>query len=120
MPVYLASAYGRQIDMKPAIFYTLKRAYNAGIGYEAIAVTSQKGSRWFGRDLRFSNPTHGTCGQITGRFETEEAARAKIEGLKAIRAEFEPQITAAQSAVEIIRRTESRRITAFLAEKIDA
>jgi hypothetical protein len=66
--------------MKPALFYAIKR-YRPGT---IIAVTSEKRNRWFGRDTRDNDPTHGTFEDLRGRFDTLDQAKAAQSDIREI------------------------------------
>lgn len=78
--------------MKTALYYSLRKGWNAGLGYRPVAITSERGGRWFGRDLEHNFSTNGAIRDLTGRFETEEDAKRKIQGLRDIAAIFQPHI----------------------------
>ncbi len=72
--------------MKKPLYYAIRTGslYNP-----VIAVTSERGHRWSGREEPYGHktyvsPTHGTMSDLAGRFDTLEAAqasRAKIAEL---------------------------------------
>jgi hypothetical protein len=78
--------------MKPALYFGLRRGWNHGLGYRPVAVTSEKGSRWYGRDLEYNEATNGRLSELVGRFETEEVCKGKMQGVKDIHAIYQPQI----------------------------
>lgn len=60
--------------MKPAIHYTLRNYYG---GWFTMAVTSQRGTRCWGRDDR-GDPTNARLADCKGRFATrDQAEKAK-------------------------------------------
>lgn len=75
------------MPVKPALYYAMRRdIYN-----NIVAVTTEKPGwrgKWHGRYTRDNTPTHGTFDDLMGRFETQEAAEAKRDELKAIRAKY--------------------------------
>lgn len=58
--------------MRPALFYAIKPG--GTWGPRIIAVTTERGSHWWGRDTKDDLGTHGRSSDIKGRFETIEAA----------------------------------------------
>ena len=57
--------------MKPAIHYSVRLGHSP----EIIAVTTVRGSHWWGRDAQSLLTTHGSGG-LHGKFPTMEAAMA--------------------------------------------
>jgi hypothetical protein len=91
--------------------------YGVG-GFKVVAVTTYKErrGRWHGRYVDDNSGTHG-AGDLEGRFETVEAAQAKIRGLAAIRERHAPLIRAAQREYELAQRRERDELDAYLKEK---
>lgn len=90
--------------MKDARYYSLRRAWNHGLGYRPVAITSEKGSRWYGRDLEHLEGTNGRFNDLVGRFETEEAVKGAIAGLREIADRHKPVIDAIEA-----KRKEAQR-----------
>lgn len=80
--------------MKAAKYYSLRRAWNHGLGYRPVGITSEKRARWYGRDLEYGEGTNGRLGDLVGRFDTEEAVKAAIAGLREIANRHKPVIDA--------------------------
>jgi hypothetical protein len=95
--------------MKPALFYSLAAHGRTQI----VAVTSIKRERnWYGRAVRDNMATHGTLSGLLGRFETEEAASAARDEIKAIRDRYEPIIDVAQQSLSALYRQRDDEIAA--------
>lgn len=97
--------------MKPALYYALRNDYSS---YQIVAVTSEKSRQWFGRLTADNSATHGTFGSLVGRFDTEEAAREKIDAIKAINNKHEKSIKDAQHAYANAMRAERDAIADLL------
>lgn len=97
--------------MKTALYYGLRIGYRT---YEIIAVTSEKARTWHGRTVRDASPTHGRRGTLFGRFETTEAAQAKIDGLQIIRDTHKPLIDEAARVYNAAQRAEQKDIDEYL------
>ena len=72
--------------MKRALYYAIRTGslYNP-----VIAVTSERGRRWSGRDcphghVTYYSTTHGTMSDLSGRFETENEAFAMRRQIAAL------------------------------------
>lgn len=94
--------------MKPALFYAIKRGYRE---YRIIAVTTEKPRNWHGRNVTDNTATHGTNRELIGRFDTQEAAQAKVDEVAKIIAHHAPIIEAACAGAGA--RTASRDRIAF-------
>jgi len=79
--------------MKPAIYYAFAPGWGDGVGYSLVAVTSEKGGHYYGRDWQEIS-THGLKRDLKGRFETKEKALAVIDSLKAIQVKYKPRLEA--------------------------
>lgn len=105
-------------NLKPPLFYALHRSVYGVGGYKVVAVTTYKESRgrWFGRYVEDNSGTHGS-GDLEGRFDTVEAAQAKVNGVAAIRVKHAPLIKAAQREYDAAQRAERTEVDAYLKEK---
>lgn len=102
--------------MKAILYFTLVHRYSGGEGYAVFGVTSESGrSRINGRLMAFSEPIHIRRTDMLGKFDTEEAAQAKIERVKTIRENFRPLIANAENAVRTLRNQRAVEIDAELA-----
>lgn len=102
--------------MKPALFYAIKRGYRE---YRIIAVTTEKPRNWHGRNVTDNTATHGTTRELIGRFDTQEAAQAKVDQVAKIIAHHAPIIDAASAALNRAHRKEQDAIDAALGIKPD-
>lgn len=65
--------------MKRALYYAMMGAMYGRPRVESImAVTSEKGSQVYGRDVIHGNPTHRRADDIFATFETENAAHTGL------------------------------------------
>ena len=93
--------------MKPALFYAVrKNLYNT-----VVAVTSEKPSRhgctkWAGRDVKYTEVTHGTSDQIIGRFETQEQAEALRTKIGLLGQQYDQLRKPHQDAISRLHREE--------------
>lgn len=90
---------------KPALFWTIKPKWWAG-GFEVMRVTTEKPRRFYGSTADGEN-THVKAVDCRGRFETQEAAEARIETVKMVQAAFADThviLTAARNRAEKAER----------------
>lgn len=76
---------------KPTLYFTLVRCWHVG-GFKVMRVTTEKRRQLYGSFLDEDMPTHCNPNQTVGRFETAEAAQAKVEGVKRIRERYAPHL----------------------------
>jgi hypothetical protein len=62
--------------MKKALYYAIK--LDSWLGPRIVAITLERSSHWWGRDIRDDLGTHGRKSGIEGRFDTVEAAKAVL------------------------------------------
>lgn len=97
--------------LKKPLFYALHTRWRE---YRVVAVTTYKPSgRWHGRYVHDNEGTHGT-GDLHGRFDTVEAAQAKVAGLEAILAKHKPLIDEAHRALSRIQYAERHDLDVYL------
>ncbi len=90
--------------MKPAIFWTLHRDH--WHGWEVLEVTSQKGSKVWGRRPN-GDTTHRRVTDCTGKFDAPAMAFAAIERLTSIRSQMRDELDVLQrKGAEIRQRYE--------------
>jgi len=97
--------------MKPILYWTLIRQYGS---YLVLGVTSE-GPR--GRiNGRFGDnyPTHTTKRDCVGCFDTQAAAEAKVEGVKAIRLSAKEERRPFENAISRNLADEARKIEEFI------
>jgi hypothetical protein len=63
--------------MKKVLYYAIKM--DGLYGPKMVAVTTERGNRWWGRDLRDDLGTHGRAHQLAGRFEKIEDGKAVMD-----------------------------------------
>lgn len=80
--------------MKDAKYYSLRRAWNHGLGFRPVAITSERGGRWFGRDLEHNFSTNGAIRDLVGYFASEDAVKGAVKGLQEIAERHKPVIDA--------------------------
>lgn len=101
--------------MKPALFYALRRSPYHGRGaMDVVAVTLERGSRWWGRDQE-GNTTNARGG-LYGRFATAEEAEAKLAGVEELRANYGERLRALAKQETKLRDEQEQAITCYLAE----
>ena len=82
--------------MKSALYYSITRTpYSSAL--HIVAITTESRRRWYGRDIRDNEPTNGRTDRLHGRFDTVEAAQAKVAAAQAVNAKYNPLIEASQS-----------------------
>lgn len=59
--------------MKRALYYAIRVM---SLYRPVVAVTTEKGHRWYGREVRDDSPTHGCLSDLRGRFDNVEDAIA--------------------------------------------
>jgi hypothetical protein len=74
---------------KPTLFFTLVKCWHVG-GYAIMRVTTEKPRQLYGSDMD-GMPTHCAPRNTVGRFETQETAQAKIDGVMRVRARYAGQ-----------------------------
>ena len=90
--------------MKTGLFWTLRRD-PYGSGYRMMEVTTQRGTRYWGRDFE-GDATNARQADCRGRFETMEQARGMIDTLRKIDSSYRTQIEGHRTA---IRSLENKR-----------
>lgn len=60
-------------------------------GPTVVAVTTERGSHWWGRETRHDTGTHGRMSSLQGRFETIEQATAVKDEVQRVRDHFQRQ-----------------------------
>jgi len=103
--------------MKRALYYAVRvNTYRAHV----VAVTLEKGSRWYGRRLAYDEPTNGTLDQLRGRFETAERAVNRLDEIAAIVSAYKTKRSSHNDAIRKLHREEREAIDALFADKKDA
>jgi hypothetical protein len=90
---------------KPTLFWTIKPKWWAG-GFEIMRVTTAKPRRYYGTTEDGEN-THARAADCRGRFETREAAEARLQVVAEVRKAFadtHPVLTAARNRAEKAER----------------
>ncbi len=106
--------------MKKPLYYAIRTGslYNP-----VIAVTSERGryvgrtDRWFGRDTRDNMATHGRISDLSGRFDTLEAAVAKRSDIAKLSDTYDEARKALTRATSKLYATERAALTELLADK---
>jgi hypothetical protein len=104
---------------KPTLFYTLKRNWYAG-GFEIMRVTSER-KRWTDNapthyyGSQDSGPTHCRADQCTGRFDTEQEARAVVDRVKRVREQHAANHAYLTHARNLAEKAEREAIAAVVA-----
>lgn len=96
---------------KPALYYAMITAWDAGLGFKVIAVTSEKGRQVYGRDLA-GNSTNRQTDDVIYRFPTEEAARGAPERARAARAAYAERIKEARMVLDAFIKEERAAVYA--------
>lgn len=106
--------------MKDAKYFSLRKAWNGGLGYRPVAITTEKGRRWYGRDLEHDEPTNGTFDQLVGRFETEASVKSAMAGVREIADRHKPvldMLEEKRKQAALIWSTETREYVEYVARK---
>lgn len=98
--------------MKRELYYAIRPG---SYGPRIIAVTTERGGRWWGRDTRDDLGTHGRCSDLKGRFGTEEAAIAVRDAVQKVHDHFRQQRAVLNQASSRLHHNEEQTI----AEVID-
>lgn len=98
--------------MKPALYHTVRKD-PYGFKYEAMTVTSEKGSRLYGRD-EHGLPTNAARRDTFGRLDTFEKAQAFTKQVDAVKAEFAKLRGPHEAAIMSLHRQERAKIEELL------
>jgi hypothetical protein len=87
--------------VKRALYYAIRTGslYNP-----VIAVTTEKGHRWHGREVKGDMPTHGVLTDLSGRFNDVESAIAMREAVAKLADSYD-------SARKVLARATTRLYT---------
>jgi hypothetical protein len=99
--------------LKDVQFYTLHHAWHF-IGWEIVAVTTEKSSQYFGRYVRDNSATHVRASECKGRFPTAEAAEARIAAVKLVKEKHKKPIELAKKALRQLEDEQERDVQAAL------
>lgn len=107
---------------KPALFYTLKRGWYTG-GFDVMRVTTERVNKWTGEPKHFYGSSEGDGGmnthcradQCTGRFDTEEQARAVVDRVKRVREQHAANHAYLTHARNLAEKAEREAIAAVVA-----
>lgn len=99
---------------KPALFFTLQRAWHVG-GFHIVRVTTVKRHRRTGEPTHYygtndDGNTHCKASQCVGEFPTYEAAQAMIERVARVRAAHADNIAILQAALVQAQRDEREAV----------
>lgn len=83
--------------MKAALYYTIRVSYGH---YEVMAVTSEKRRQVYGRLVEDRSATHVSVSDTRGRFDSAEAALARVAAVKAVARRHESAIRSARGALD--------------------
>lgn len=97
---------------KPALFWTLVKCWHVG-GFKIMRVTTEKPRQLYGADTD-GMPTHCAPRDTVGRFETQEAAEAKIAAVAKVRARYSGQFKYLREKERALEETQRREIDAVL------
>lgn len=75
--------------MKKVLHYAIRVDHH---GPAIVAVTTERGSHWWGRTVSDDLGTHGTIGSLRGRFPTQEAAEAVRGEVEKVHSHFRAQV----------------------------
>lgn len=98
---------------KPTLFFTLFRCWHVG-GFKIMRVTTEKRRQFYGSFVDEDMPTHCNPNQTIGRFETVDAAQSKIDGVKSIRALYEPKLARLRQQMVETEDAQRQRIDRFI------
>ncbi len=105
--------------MKKPLYYAIRTGslYNP-----VIAVTSERGSRWSGREcphgmVTYYSPTHGRMTDLSCKFETENAAYAKRSDIAKLSDAYDEARKALARATSKLHATERGALAELLADK---
>lgn len=105
--------------MKRPLYYAIKRRSITGL--RVVAVTTVKGHRWYGRECRHENSTHGTMSDLfPGQFPNQEEALKVVEGMARIGERYEHKRKELMLEVHYLHRAETQEIELFLKEHQNA
>lgn len=88
--------------MKDGLFWTLRRE-SFGAGYKLMQVTTERGSRYWGRDFE-GDATNATARDCRGRFGSAEEARAMIDTIRSIENGYRGQINEHRDSIKALER----------------
>lgn len=97
--------------MRKALFYAIKPGL---YGPRIIAVTTERGGRWWGRDTRDDLGTHGRASDIKGRFDTEEQATAVRDQVQRIHDHFRNERRKMEAMSRRMHHAEDQCITEII------
>jgi hypothetical protein len=97
--------------MKPTLYFTLVRNWYVG-GFKVMRVTTEKTKQLYGSFIDEDMATHCSPRQAVGKFETAEAAQARIDDVQRVRKKYAPAIKAASDALTKLHHAEQQEIDA--------
>lgn len=100
--------------LKPALYYAFRNGWYKGLGYRPVAVTSTNTRHWHGRECGENTPVHGRLSDLKGRFPSEEAAMAALDGLRAIDAKYKPLLEENRKASNSLHQAQGNEEKEFL------
>jgi hypothetical protein len=104
--------------MKNVLYYAIR--LSGLYGPRIIAVTTERSSHWWGRDTRDDLGTHGRLGDLAGRFETIDQAKAVFEKVDKVHLHFRHQSSKLEDVRRRLRTAEEqmlRQVTRGVAQR---
>ncbi len=97
--------------MKPPLYYAIRTGalYNP-----IIAVTTEKTHRWHGREVRDNTITHGVLSDLSGRFDSQEAAEAMREQIGKVADHFDNARKVLSQQSNVLFKREREAVAAIL------
>jgi hypothetical protein len=97
--------------MKKALYYAIRTGslYNP-----VVAITSEKGARWYGREVKNDMPTHGVLSDLSGKFDNVEDAIAMRDKVAALADSYDRVRKEAYKAAERLYRQEREAMALLL------
>lgn len=86
-----------------------------------VAVTSEKSSRygrtrWYGRDCRYNEATHGTADQLRGKFATQVEAESAVSKIKEVHDYYKERRDSFQKWITALNNAERKAIADLFKE----
>lgn len=100
--------------MKPAIAYAI--TYRWGTPSEAVAITSWKGSHWYGLTLRGDRPTRGVAADICVQLKSEDEANQLRDKIDAAWRQGEIAIHEARKALREAQNAQKAAVRAIVTQ----
>ena len=94
--------------MKDGLFWTLRRELHSS-GYKLMQVTTERGSRYWGRDFE-GDATNATKRDCHGRFQTADQARAAVDTIRAIEGRYRGDINTHRQAIRALEEKRDAEI----------